>query len=338
MPATGPSMPLDQRGLKSLVLWLVWAIASGLIFGALYNKAGVWSYISHDHTRITWLIIGMFLLGVLVSFLHTCVLTLEWFRAYRLERQIRASGVAGVAFKRRRVVDRFLRTVQDVMDKGNALQIQPLVELEFSGHHRASQFVNLMGNLLITMGIIGTVFGLTITLSGLAGSLSAVGEDQDALLSGLRQAMSGMGVAFYTTLLGSVLGGVLLRVFAYISETSVESLEDLMARICHVHAHAEGQVEASGEVQRLEREVARLQSRLDHLQESFIRGSEAMQSFRRELQSLQQAVADANEDEALHKALHEHRRFARILWEEMRIRRRMNGFLGRLKYLLGLER
>lgn len=54
---------------------------------------------------------------------------------------------------------------------------------------RGSHSVEVAGTLLVTMGLIGTVMELTLTLGGLTRCLDALGQNQARLLDGLRQEM-----------------------------------------------------------------------------------------------------------------------------------------------------
>lgn len=333
--ATGVSNALDQRGLKTLVFWVAWAVTSLMIFQGLYNKAGLWVYIREDQTRMTWVILAMFLLGVAVSFAQALLLTLEWFQGYRLERRVARHGIMGMETRGKRRVDHFFRALQAIIGKGARPDIEGVVEVEFAAHHRASRMVALVGNLLITMGLIGTVFGLTITLSGLSGSLEALGENQEALLRGLRHAMSGMGVAFYTTLLGSILGGILLRVFSQITENSIEGLQDLLMRSCLVDGAADLSPSVERDLRALDREMGHLEQRIRVLQESLDGSRGAMREFAEEVGRLRETAQQVNEDEDLLKAIATHRLYGRMLWREVHLRNRLRGWRARLKYLVG---
>lgn len=63
-------------------------------------------------------------------------------------------------------------------------------------------FVRQLANLLVVLGLIGTVVGFIIALSGVSpdtvGDVTAIGPMVSTLIQG-------MGVAFYTTLVGSIL-------------------------------------------------------------------------------------------------------------------------------------
>lgn len=67
------------------------------------------------------------------------------------------------------------------------------------------RFLNNAVSLFVTMGLLGTFLGLSLSVSSLASLLSSTADWQEALNdmgSGLLSALSGMGVAFYTSLFG----------------------------------------------------------------------------------------------------------------------------------------
>ena len=71
--------------------------------------------------------------------------------------------------------------------------------------------VSAVSGILITVGLLGTVIGLIITVGGISQVLDAAGQDYEAMIGGLNVTVQGMGSAFYTTFFGGLLGGVILR-------------------------------------------------------------------------------------------------------------------------------
>ncbi len=327
---------MDQRGLKTLVLWLIWCVAALAVVSSVYHQSSAWTFIQHDTTHVTWMISGMFVFAVLLSFAHACVISREWFRAYALEGRMQKQGILSLNLKGRVLVERFLQAVQAIVTAGGRLDLEMLIHVEFSAHHRMSRLVVLIGNLLITMGLIGTVLGMTITMSGLHGALNMLGEDQELMIQGLRNAMSGMGVAFYTTLLGSILGGVLLRVFSYITESSVDALQDFMLRNCMVHGAALSQQGLSRDVSQLETSLDRLEQRLQLLRSSFVQGQSSVSAYRDEIESLRSALHDAADDEVI-KAIALHRHYAKVLHYEVRLSKRLKSYRQDLLRILGFS-
>lgn len=269
----------DQRALRTIVLWIAWCVSAITVFLMLYRKANVIDFIQQDQTRITWIILGMFVLGVGISLIHAVKLTGEWFRAYRIESMVRQKGLTQVGNQGNHLVDRFVESLRTIIERNGRLDLEVLIDVEFSVQHRTSQFVSLLGNLMITLGLIGTVLGMSITMNGLHGALGSLGLDQTLLVDGLRTAMNGMGVAFYTTLMGSVLGGILLRVFSWITENSVHGLQDLMLRTCLVYASGELEPSPARDMKALEIGIENLQARIELLNLALSASSSEMQAL-----------------------------------------------------------
>ncbi len=328
---------LDQRGLKTLVLWVIWACICASVFVQLFQQADIWDYIVYDTSRVTWVILGTFCFGVSVSFVHVAGLTWEWFCAYRLEYQLEKNGLYGAVTKGRQVSNRFIAALQHVHENGGQVDISELSTVEFSGYIRGARFVSLLGSMMITMGLIGTVLGLTITLTGLNGALENVDSDGMSVLIGLREAMSGMGLAFYTTLLGSIMGGVLLRMFAYIGDNSIEALQDILARSCMVYAAVDLTPSVQRDFRQLDRVVEGMETRLSALTQSLQQSKTAMSDFAEEMQSLKDATRLKSGDDEVFKAIAVHRHYAKVLRYELTLQKKLASFKQRLLASMGFQ-
>jgi len=288
-----------------------WAISAITVFAMMSRQTNVISFIENDHTRVTWLILGMFVLGVGVSLVQAMKLTGEWFRAYRIESQMINKGLAGVRETAGgHLVDHFVEAMNTITARNGRVNVDALIDVEFSSQHRISQFVGLLGNLMITLGLIGTVLGMTITMNGLSGALGSLGVDQSLLVEGLRTAMNGMGIAFYTTLIGSVLGGVLLRVFSWITDASVNGLQDLMLRTCIVHASADLEPSDDRNFRALDVTVQQLQSRVELLNMALQASREEMGMLREEAITMHHQLGDLAADDPIRKLAAGHARYA----------------------------
>jgi len=288
-----------------------WAISAITVFAMMSRQTNVISFIENDHTRVTWLILGMFVLGVGVSLVQAMKLTGEWFRGYRIESQMINKGLAGVRETAGgHLVDHFVEAMNTITARNGRVNVDALIDVEFSSQHRISQFVGLLGNLMITLGLIGTVLGMTITMNGLSGALGSLGVDQSLLVEGLRTAMNGMGIAFYTTLIGSVLGGVLLRVFSWITDASVNGLQDLMLRTCIVHASADLEPSDDRNFRALDVTVQQLQSRVELLNMALQASREEMGMLREEAITMHHQLGDLAADDPIRKLAAGHARYA----------------------------
>lgn len=318
------------------MLWLIWSFTAIGIYLTLYIDTDILSFMAEDRSRITWLITALFVIGWATSFVLTMIITTEAVEATNMERIAMEDGLVGIEpKKRKKAVHRFFQALKTVAEANEAPDIAALLNVELSSLNRISRFVEVFGNLLITLGLIGTVMGLTFTLTGLTGSLEALGQDQELLLQGLREAMGGMGTAFYTTLLGSILGGVLLRVYALITETGIESLYDGLMRICLVYCSADFKPTLEKDIRFLNNEIQNLGASVDVLEAAFKNTRAAMQGFREEAEHLNTLSGQAEDEKTqLGKTIRLHKYYRAILRRELDLMNRMNrSWWGRFRRL-----
>lgn len=312
-----------QRGYRALFLWIVWASAAIIIYLGLYADTDVLEFVKTDPSRITWVIIGLFIIGILSSFILTLMLTFESILVDSIEKTAKTNGWLGIVNTPKKLgVARFFDSLKSVVEKNGEINIESLVDVEFAIYQRIAHALEVIGNLLITLGLIGTVVGLTLTLTGLTSSLEALGEDQEQLLSGLRGAMGGMGTAFYTTLLGSVLGGVLLRVFSHIDQNGVESLEESLTRICLVHCSSDFKPSVERDIRLLNTEILELTNNIKLLQSTLEESRSSMQAFSGELRDLR--ALELN-DTVIKKTFLEQAKYHKALRNEFQLKRMIKG-------------
>jgi len=342
MTLHGPAMSynqsaLDQSSLKTLALWMIWSAVCVTVFIQLYHASNIFDFVRHDQSHVTWVLIGVFALGALVSFGHVFLLTREWFSSSRLENRLIQHGLQGVKLERNRATSRLIESLQHIDHSGGKVDLNALSTVEFSSHMRMSRLVGLVGSLLITMGLIGTVLGLTMTLTGLNGALANVSNDGMAMLLGIREAMEGMGMAFYTTLLGSIMGGVLLRVFAYITDNSIEALQDKMTRCCMVYAAINLHPSPQRDFQVLGQVLEGMEGRMLSLNQSLYESKAAMRDFSEEMQVLTQSTKMSECDDEIFKQIAVHRHYAKVLRYELSLQKQLANFKQRLLAAMGFQ-
>ena len=100
---------------------------------------------------------------------------------------------------------------------------------------RREYFVQLGSNIMITLGLIGTITGLIISITGLENVMTSLNDSGTDIIPGLKQALSGMGTAFYTTLFGAILGGFFLKILHLSTSNIAEEVIDEIALISEIH-------------------------------------------------------------------------------------------------------
>lgn len=136
------------------------------------------------------------------------------------------------------------------------------------------RFVRASVGLSIILGLVGTFYGLTLSIGQLvslvSGDASSVVNVTDAVTSGLAQSLSGMAVAFSTSLFG-IAAAIVLTLFNIFSNLTdrrtavMVSLEAHLDRLLAGEAWA-GPAAPGGEA-----------ARLEHMVQSFVHGVAALQ-------------------------------------------------------------
>ncbi|MDH5378303.1 MAG: MotA/TolQ/ExbB proton channel family protein [Gammaproteobacteria bacterium] len=315
-----------NRAHRTFVVWLLWASAATIIYLGLYVDTDILAFLSQDKSKITWIITALFIIGVLTSFFLTIRLTSEGVEITRQEYLAQEKGLMGVeaSHRKKRAVNRFFDSLKVVAACNESPDFDSLISMEYAVYYRISHAIEVLGNLLITLGLIGTVMGLTLTLTGLTSSLDALGTDQDLLLEGLRKAMSGMGTAFYTTLLGAVLGGVLLRIFALITENGITSLHEQLNRICMVYLAPDFKPSMERDVRFLNVEIEALGQRITALQNAFKDSKSSIVEFHEAIKDLYKVTGDDGGTYTLKETLRMQRFYRALLKQELQLMHSLN--------------
>lgn len=317
------SMLLPAHPFRTLLRWGTWALVSIAVYVVMYAGTDLWYSIEQDQSRLTIVILVMFMIGLLLSLTLTLALTRETKQSILLGTAASEGGLEAVNPRLARyAAHRFFASLKVACGGDRLPDIDSLIELELNSYHRHSDAVSVVGNLLITLGLIGTVVGLTFTLGGLSTALEALGTDQSELVKGLQVAMSGMGTAFYTTLLGSVLGGVLLRIFALITSHGVGDLGDTLKRIA-VFCTADVRPTAERDTRRLSAEIAILGDNARLLQGALAESAAAMKAFREQAAALHE-LGEGSDTRQLRDSVAMQMYYTDLLRDEIRLMTRVN--------------
>ena len=315
-----------NKPYRTFALWAAWAFTASTIYLGLYIDTDILNFLKNDESRITWIIILLFFIGVLSSFIITTQITGEAIEAQSQEAIAREKGLMGLqsTSRKKRSVNSFFESLKVVAASNEKPDLEALLHMEFATYHRMTHGIEVLGNLLITLGLIGTVMGLTYTLTGLTSSLDALGHDQDMLLAGLRQAMGGMGTAFYTTLLGAILGGVLLRIFALITENGVSALQDSLLKTCMVFLTPDFKPTIERDIRFLNVELDALGDKVNNLKACFSESRASINQFHDSIKALNEFTGDDKSVYTLRETLHMQKYYRLLLKQELQLMHRLN--------------
>jgi hypothetical protein len=308
-----------------MLLWLLWAAVGIVIHFSMYMDLNLWDYIKHDQSRVTWITYGLFFLGLTMSFGLMLRVITESTLATRLGYFARDNGLNQLPIRRTsKAVERFFLSIKEITMRNDQPDIEALLDVELAPYRRISHAIDVFGNLLITLGLIGTVVGLIAILAGLTSSMEALGHDQQKLLSGIRSAMGGMGTSFYATLLGSVLGGLLLRVFVLINDHGIEELSENLKKICMVYCSADARPGLKRELSFFNNEIIALSENVKRLQAAFDETNGTLASFKEHTKQLHLLGSDDEHQQTLRHSVALQHYYTDLLKEEIRVINRIN--------------
>jgi hypothetical protein len=171
-------------------------------------------------------------------------------RRYReMERDLRQHAEPGDRF-RHRVLTSIVRAAEATFHVPETEpNFQALIEHHFkramSGALMAERFLKSAAGLMIVLGLVGTFYGLTLSIGKLVtlitGDVSGVAEITESLTTGLAGALSGMSVAFSTSLFGIVssIVVILLNVFSSLADRRAALMLKLEVYLDDLRLHAE---------------------------------------------------------------------------------------------------
>lgn len=222
--SAGPTNLLNSSGLLShqyLLLFRFVAINStaAAFLTAIWLQGWVDPLIEQDHTRLVAITTGLFIIGLGLCTRKIFQMSLE-LNSLALERPSRGSRA-----------ELFLERARN-LDAAGRHNLAASLRLKL-GTKIAS--IKNIANSLVLLGLIGTVLGFIIALSGVepdsVGDVAAIGPMVSTLIEG-------MSVALYTTLVGSVLNVWLMMNYRILEGGTVQVLTQLMDRSEAGHAGA----------------------------------------------------------------------------------------------------
>jgi hypothetical protein len=224
---------------------------------------------------------GLAILATTVTTLLLGIVANLWLRARygALEKDLRRSRDPGTAFSHP-VLNHIVRDATEAAQRSREMNTQSIIDERFQSDLRpmlfAERFVRSATGLVIILGLLGTFYGLTLSIGKIVHLVSAetggVGDAGLGVSQGLTNALSGMAVAFSNSLVG-ILSAVILTVLSVLSNVSdrrtavmiqIETyLDRLGAQRASASAASESTLAGFGtSVARLDGAVARFESAL----------------------------------------------------------------------------
>ncbi len=198
------------RQLLMLRFLLVNLVGAALLL-AVWQQGWIGRIVSADESRIVLVIAALFLAGFAWSLRRAAELAFELDQA-RCRRPRPGSRAA-----------RFLRLAGEVPPSARG-GIETALRLELAASIAP---VRHLGGVLVLLGLIGTVLGFVIALSGVDPAAAA---DVSAIAPMVSSLVAGLGVALYTTLVGAVLNLWLMTNYRLLEGGATRLLGRLLER------------------------------------------------------------------------------------------------------------
>lgn len=230
-------MRRDLSKTQPIRAWFAWFIALTIAFGLLVGSFVVGQ--NEVAVAITYTL--LFIFGAFA-------IVLSYRTARSIDTETKLASKQLESLEKKRNIDDFLKyddtesffknhviSLYKIAQSGNEVNQDNLIEILVSRLQAQNRVVSLYGNLLTTLGLIGTMVGLIIMMNMMVVTLqSNTGNVMKDLMSE-GGAMAGLGAAFYTTLIGSIIGGVIIRLLSHFTESTITEYCSYIAEITEVN-------------------------------------------------------------------------------------------------------
>lgn len=214
-----------RRVAYEWLAWLVALLAGVVVLGALYAMRPDESALAPWRDPMTVVIAALFGAACWRSFAAV----------RELDREARLQSLQIALLNELNDVKEFLRRAEPslfrqhiaslhaILLRHSQIEQDNLIEILHARLTSRNRTVELLANVLITLGLVGTIIGLLLSVSSLSAALEpSSGAGVEGVLRSLRGTISALGTAFYTTLAGALLGGVILRILGSVVEAAIQ--------------------------------------------------------------------------------------------------------------------
>ena len=222
--------PLAEWSIYTASLGILLVIVSGRFFFEALAK---------DTSGLCIVIVVLFFIGLIknamdVMFLQSeCKLVDDQISELRTANDI----VSFLKVNESGIFYNHIRDLHQISKSDSEVEQDNLVGLLQHQLHSRARTTETLSGVLVTLGLVGTITGLIAMTNDLGGVMESVGGNAEdgTLLENLKGVLGGMGTAFYTTLLGAILGSVVLKVLSSVYTSNAEHLVAHIAELTEVY-------------------------------------------------------------------------------------------------------
>lgn len=228
----GKAVLAEIERLSARSQWLLWFVTMSVVVVLL--TAFAWLGFG---SAIILVMLGMFGWAISKSWSDVNFLHRETVRASeQVDQLLEFNDIATFLLQARRSLFRsHINALHEIFLASPEISQDNLVEILHSRLLARNRVVDLFGSILITLGLIGTIIGLIGMMGGMEVAVSGADGDSGAMADGMMQSLGGMSTAFYTTLIGAIFGGVMIRILTNVVDASIMRYTAHLAELTEVH-------------------------------------------------------------------------------------------------------
>jgi hypothetical protein len=222
-----------RRPLRDWVLLSAVCLGlAGVISGRKLFQA-IWT----DTTYITFCIATVFLIAFVKSFADVRFIDREFRRTDSQNRLLWSTNNIKLFLARAEpsIFRNHVANLATIFRRDDLIYQDNLVELMHARLRARVRPLDVASSVMVSLGLVGTIVGLIASVGGLGTAMTHAGADQSGLMAGMNSTLGGMGTAFSATLMGSIFGGVILRLIYTNVSGQTEHLVAHIAEITEVH-------------------------------------------------------------------------------------------------------
>jgi len=242
---THASQRVDRgKARRPMLEWCFYAVGLGalvaVVAGSFIVKAvqtDIDNAANHRGTYVSIIILALFAFAVVKNFLDVRF----------INRQARLTDQQIAALRQTNNIYVFLQNsepslfrdhidnLHEIFRRDCTISQDNLVTLLQARLLAKTRVVDFCSSILVTLGLVGTIIGLIQSAGGLSEVFKAISSEDGNVMEGVDAALGGMGVAFYTTLMGAVLGGVCLRLLSNLVDANTEHIVSHIAELTEIY-------------------------------------------------------------------------------------------------------
>ena len=214
---------------------LVALVAGGFIVDAIENDLK--QAASHRGTYVSIIILGLFCFAVVKNFFDMRFIHRQSRLTDRQIDQLRQTNNIYIFLQNSdpSLFRDHIDNLHEIFRRDCTISQDNLVTLLQARLLAKTRIVEFCSSILVTLGLVGTIIGLIQSAGGLSEVITAMTGEEGTVMDGVYKALSGMGVAFYTTLMGAILGGVCLRLLSNLVDANIEHIVSHIAELTEIY-------------------------------------------------------------------------------------------------------